>query len=64
MNWLFWVLLIAGILLLVIPLLGIFKVFLSAALWIIGALLLIGVTTWAVVLLARGNVPRESVEER
>jgi|GEM_PF-2098671 len=64
MNWLFWALLMLGILLLVMPLLGILDAVLSVAFWLVGALFLICVTIWAVVALARNAVPRGPTEER
>jgi len=54
MSWVFWILLIVGLLLLISPLLGIVEVALSATLWIIGGLLLIGAIIWAVATLSRG----------
>jgi hypothetical protein len=64
MNWLFWALLILGILLLVLPLLGVLEAALAIAFWLIGGLLLIGAVAWAVIVLARGAVLREPAEER
>jgi hypothetical protein len=53
MHWLFWALLVLGVLLLVVPFLGIVSFALHTTLWIVGAVLLIGVAAWAIITLTR-----------
>ena len=55
MNWLFWLLLILGILLLVAPLFEIIGSLFAIVFWLLGGLLLIGAAIWAVVVLARST---------
>ncbi len=53
MNWLFWALLIVALLLLLMPLGFVLSFALEAALWILGAVLLIVAIIWAVNLLSK-----------
>jgi len=64
MNWLFWALLLLGIMLLIAPLLGVLQTAVAAALWLAGGLILIVATIWAVVVLTRSTALRGSVEDR
>ena len=64
MHWLFWILLILGILLLLAPLLGVFEAIFAIALWFIGGLLLIGAAIWAVIVVASSAASPEPTEER
>jgi len=53
MNWIFWALLIAGIVLVLWPFFIIAEAAVSAALWIIGAILIVSAILWAVGLFRR-----------
>jgi len=60
MNWLFWLLLALGILLLLAPLLLTVGALAATLIWLIGGVLLIGAAIWVVIALARSG---ESVAE-
>ena len=60
MNWLFWLVLALGILLLLAPLLVAVGALTATLLWLIGGVLLIGAAIWVVMALARSG---ESVAE-
>ncbi len=53
MNWVFWALLIVGLILLFAPFFGIVPAAASAALWLLGGLLVIAAIVWAVVSLSQ-----------
>ncbi len=53
MHWIFWALLVLGVVLLVVPSLIIVSFALHTALWIIGAVLLIGAAAWTILTLTR-----------
>ncbi|HEY3378526.1 MAG TPA: hypothetical protein VGL77_13625 [Armatimonadota bacterium] len=58
MNWLFWVLLILGLVFLFAPFAGLVAVAVKATFWLIGALLIIAAIVWAVATLSRPTMPR------
>jgi len=53
MNWIFWALLIVGLILLFSPFFGIVQATASAVLWLLGGLLVIAAIVWAIVSLSR-----------
>jgi hypothetical protein len=53
MNWVFWALLIVGLVLLISPFLGIVEAAVSTALWVVGGLILLAAIVWAVTTLGR-----------
>ena len=53
MGWIFWTLVILGILLLIAPLLGLLSAAVAAVLWLLGGVLLIGAVIWALVIISR-----------
>lgn len=63
MNWLFWSLLILGIVLLIAPLQGVLQTAVAAAMWLVGGVLVIGAAIWAVVVLSRNAATQRSVED-
>lgn len=52
-NWVFWALLVVGLLLLFAPFLGLVRAAVSGIIWLLGALLIIGAIIWAVSTLGR-----------
>ncbi|MHB0939269.1 MAG: hypothetical protein ACYDCO_23505 [Armatimonadota bacterium] len=63
MNWLFWVLLILGIVLLIAPLLGVLDMTVAALLWLAGGVIVIGAVIWAVAVLSRSTGLQRPVED-
>ena len=63
MNWLFWSLLILGVVLLIAPLLGVLQTAVAAALWLTGGVIIIGAAIWAVIVLSRNAAMQRSIED-
>lgn len=63
MNWIFWALLVVGIVLLIAPLLGVLDTAVAAVLWLAGGVIVIGAVIWAVAALSRGTAVQRPVED-